>query len=91
MQRKDITIRLKSSMEMRPAAMLVQIASRYRSDIRVDSGSRHMNAKSIMGMMSLGLERGDTVTITTNGDDEIEAMQEIEAYLERKKPAEKEA
>ena len=84
MQKKEVTIKLKSHVDARPAAMLVQVASRFRSEIHVELDNKCMNAKSIMGMMSLGLDTGETVIITTEGADEEEAMQEIEAYLTHK-------
>ena len=49
--------------------------------IYVESGNKKVNAKSIMGMMTLGLDAGDSVTISVNGADESEAMNQIEGYL----------
>ena len=81
MIRKTIQVRLKSGMETRPVAMLVQVASRFDSDIYVETDNRRMNAKSIMGMMTLGLDTGEEVTVTANGLDEQEAMEAVETYL----------
>lgn len=81
MTRKNITVQLKHGFETRPVAMLVQVASQFKSDVYVQVEDKRMNAKSIMGMMSLGLDSGEEVTITTNGTDEQEAMNKIEAYL----------
>lgn len=53
--------------------MLVQVASQYESEIYVESGRKKVNAKSIMGMMTLGLDNGEEVTVTANGKDEGEA------------------
>ncbi len=61
--------------------MLVQVASQYRSEIHVESEGRTVNAKSIMGMMTLGLASGEKVVVTANGEDEREAVQNIEEYL----------
>ena len=58
MIKKPITIRLSSGLEARPVAMLVQVASQYESEIYVESGQKKVNAKSIMGMMTLGLDNG---------------------------------
>ena len=55
MTSKKVTIKLESGLEARPVAMLVQVASQYDSDIYVESASKRINAKSIMGMMSLAL------------------------------------
>ena len=84
MIKKEITIQLDSGLDTRPVALLVQVASQFRSDIHLESGSARVNAKSIMGMMTLGLVTGEEVTVTANGDDELEAMDQIEAYLTKK-------
>ena len=57
MLKKDITVQIKASKEQRPVAMLVQIASQYESSIYMEQDDRHINAKSIMGMMTLGRVR----------------------------------
>lgn len=54
MIKKPITIQISNGLEARPVAMLVQVASQYESRIQVESGDKHVNAKSIMGMMTLG-------------------------------------
>ena len=74
MIKKPITIRLSSGLEARPA-------SQYESEIYVESGRKKVNAKSIMGMMTLGLDNGEEVTVTANGKDESEAMDGVEKYL----------
>lgn len=81
MIKKPITIRLSSGLEARPVAMLVQVASQYESEIYVESGRKKVNAKSIMGMMTLSIAPGEEVTIITKGVDEEEAMNKIEEYL----------
>ena len=81
MTKKAITVRLNRGIETRPVAMLVQVASQFESDIYVEVENKKMNAKSIMGMMTLGLDSGDEVTISADGSDEQEAMKKIEAYL----------
>ena len=70
MVRRTITIELESGLEARPVAMLVQVASQYDSSIYVECDSRRVNAKSIMGMMTLGLNEGDNVIISAEGTDE---------------------
>lgn len=84
MIRKSITIQLKSGLEARPAAVLVQVASQYESAIYVEHEEKKMNAKSIMGMMTLQLAAGENVTVTVDGKDEEEAMKGIEEYLSSK-------
>ena len=78
---KNITINIPTDMEARPVALLVQVASQYDSEIYVESEERHVNAKSIMGMMTLGLDAGEEITLSANGDDENAAMESIEQYL----------
>ena len=85
MTRKEITIQLDSGLETRPVALLVQVASQYDSDIYIESDNRNINAKSIMGMMALGLVPGENVIISANGVDEARAMEGIEAYLTQRK------
>ena len=81
MTRKEITIQLPSGLEARPVALLVQVASQYESEIHLESEGRTVNAKSIMGMMTLGLASVEKVVVTANGKDEAEAIQNIEEYL----------
>lgn len=84
MIKKPITINISSGLEARPVAMLVQVASQFESDIYVESGNKKVNAKSIMGMMTLGLDTGEDITVVADGTDEHEAMQQIENYLSSK-------
>ena len=81
MLKKTITIGLSSGLEARPVAMLVQIASQFDSQIYVENNNARVNAKSIMGMMTLGLDNGEEVTVIANGKDESEAMDGVEKYL----------
>lgn len=81
MIKKPITIQIPSGLQARPVALLVQVASQYDSQIHVEVGEKRVNAKSIMGMMTLGLETGEQITVETSGADEEEAMSEIEKYL----------
>ena len=84
MTKREITVRLDGGLETRPVALLVQMASQFQSDVYVESENRRVNAKSIMGMMTLGLDAGSEVVVSTNGQDEKEAMERIEAYLTRR-------
>ncbi len=78
---KSITISIPSGLEARPIALLVQVASRFDSKITIESGEKTVNAKSIMGMMTLGLAAGENVTVNADGEDEATAIAEIEKYL----------
>ena len=67
---KNMTIEIKSGLEARPVAVFVQIASQFESSIYVEHDSKKVNAKSIMGMMTLGLPAGEKVTVSADGSDE---------------------
>lgn len=84
MIRKPITIELATGMEARPVALLVQVASQFSSDIYLETPGKRVNAKSIMGMMALGLDTGEKVTIVTDGADEEDAIKSVEEYLTNK-------
>ena len=81
MIKKPITIHLSTGLEARPVAQLVQVASQYDSKIYLEADSKRVNAKSIMGMMTLGLDAGEEITLSANGEDEEAAMSSIEQYL----------
>ena len=81
MIKKPITIQLSTGLEARPVAQLVQVASQFNSEIYVEIGRKKVNAKSIMGMMSLGLDMGEEVTVVADGTDEQDAVDSIEKYL----------
>ena len=81
MIKKPITIQLASGLEPRPVAVLVQVASKYNSKIYVEDGDRKVNAKRIMGMMTIGLSAGESVVVYAEGEDEAEAIENIEKYL----------
>ncbi len=84
MIRKEIEINIPNGLEARPVALLVQVASQYECRIYVESEEKKINAKSIMGMMSLGLASGEKVFVTAEGTDEKEAIDNIEKYLSSK-------
>ena len=79
---RPITVRHEKGLEARPIAVLVQEASQYSSQIHLLVGTKKINAKSIMGMMSLSLMDGDLVTVVADGKDEKEAADGIEKFLE---------
>lgn len=81
---KNIQIKLENGLEARPIALLVQEASKYESRIYIQSGDKRVNAKSIMGMMSLGLDNGEALTVSAEGADEQAALEGIEHFLSGK-------
>ena len=78
---KTVVVNLPADAEARPVAVLVQIASKYESKITINSQNRRINAKSIMGMMSLGFGNGDALEIEANGLDEEVAVEEMKIIL----------
>ncbi len=84
MIKKQMTIQIPSGLEARPVALLVQVASQHECKIYVEADNKKVNAKSIMGMMTLGLTPGEEVLVTADGADEEAAIQSIEQYLTKK-------
>jgi len=80
MIRREIVINIPNGLEARPVAMLVQVASQFESSIYLESDDKKVNAKSIMGMMSLGLASGETVTVNADGTAEENAIDNLEKY-----------
>ena len=77
MIKKSVTINLESGLEARPIALLVQKASQHESSVYIETGDKRVNAKSIMGMMSLGLNSGEILTVIAEGEDEDVAVTDI--------------
>ena len=78
---KSMTINIPKGLEARPVALLVQVASQYESSIYVEIQEKKVNAKSIMGMMSLKLQKGEDVTIVADGQDEDAAVSGVATFL----------
>lgn len=89
MKKETITIALENGLEATPAAMLVQIASRFESSVYIQSEDEkvRVNAKSIMGVMTLGLQAGECVVVKADGADEDAAVESISNYLSGKEIA----
>lgn len=81
MVKKEVEIQLENGLEARPIALLVQVASQYESSIYIESEGKRVNAKSIMGMMTMVLSAGDRVVVSADGKDEEEALKGVESYL----------
>ena len=79
----EYTIKDELGIHARPAGILVKAIAKKTSDIKIKKAgdTREVNAKSIMGMMTLGLDAGEEITLSANGDDENAAMESIEQYL----------
>ncbi|MEH7084923.1 HPr family phosphocarrier protein [Neobacillus drentensis] len=81
MIQKNVIVKLKTGLQSRPAALFVQEANKFLSNIFVLQGNKKLNAKSVMGIMSLGLKPGARITITAEGPDELEAVEQLDQML----------
>ena len=82
--RKEMMIQIAGGLEARPIAVLVQVASQFESSIYLEAGEKRINAKSIMGMMTLALNAGEKIVVEANGSDEAAAIEGIENYISGK-------
>jgi phosphocarrier protein len=79
---KKVSIKNASGLHARPAGMFVKKASQFKSTVEVEANGKTVNAKSIMGIMSLGLSQGDEITIIANGEDQENAVNELSTLIE---------
>ena len=79
--KKSVVVKMQQDFEARPIANLVQVANPYESKIYLEHGDSRVNAKSIMGMMSLALLNGEEILVDAEGADEAEAVAAIEEFL----------
>lgn len=84
MIRKDIEIKNEMGLHARAAALFVLTTNKFASDIFIEKNGDMINAKSIMGIMALGISQGSVISIIINGIDETEAMEEITHLVEVK-------
>ncbi|WP_027416811.1 HPr family phosphocarrier protein [Aneurinibacillus terranovensis] len=82
MVQEKVTVRLKTGLQARPAAFFVQEANRHVSEVFVEREDRKVNAKSIMGIMSLAVESGAEITIIADGPDAEQAVQSLKDLVE---------
>ena len=80
---KEVIVRCESGLHNRQATYFVQKANEFESNIWVESGSRKMNAKSLLGIMSLGIVTGSKVTLSAMGPDAEAAVNALDALLQR--------
>ena len=83
MYSKEVVVRCESGLHNRQATYFVQKANEFNSSIWIESENRKMNAKSLLGIMSLGIITGATVTISASGSDAEEAVNALEVLLQR--------
>ncbi|MGX9291693.1 HPr family phosphocarrier protein [Bacillus sp. A015] len=81
MVEETVTIQLKTGLQARPAALFVQEANRFGADIFLEKDGKKVNAKSIMGLMSLAISSGVTVKLIADGADEQEAIDTLTDFI----------
>ena len=82
---KKMEIKIPSGLDPSTIALFIQIASQYESRVYVEVENKRVNAKSIMGMMTLGLPAGEEITVIADGADEEKAIEHINKYLSNEK------
>ncbi|GIN62374.1 HPr-like protein Crh [Robertmurraya siralis] len=83
MVEKKVEVKLKTGLQARPAALFVQEATRFSSDIYIEKDGKQVNAKSIMGLMSLAINSGANITLIAEGSDEQEALEALATYVQQ--------
>lgn len=81
MIKTSVVVKTEEGFDGRPIALLVQKASQYASKVYIQTAGKNINAKSIMGMMSLSLMDGEQITVVTDGEDEIKAAEDIKLFF----------
>lgn len=81
MVEKKVTVQLATGLQARPAALFVQAANRFKSDIYIEKDGKVVNAKSIMGVMSLAVAPGSEIVIRADGNDEEQALARLTAFI----------
>jgi phosphocarrier protein len=79
--KKEIVVKNKTGLHARPAAIFVQIANKYDSDITIIKDDQEVNGKSIMGILMLAAEKGSRITIVADGEDAEKAVEELSKIL----------
>ncbi|WP_438312510.1 HPr family phosphocarrier protein [Sporosarcina sp. FA9] len=83
MAEKIVEVRIKPGLQARQAALFVQEANRYVADIFLRKDDRQVNAKSIMGIMSLAIAYGTEITLIADGNDEEQALLSLADFVEK--------
>ncbi len=78
---KQVEVKLKTGLQARPAALFVQEANRFSSEIFLEKDGKKVNAKSIMGLMSLAISTGSSINLVADGSDEEEAIKVLEQFV----------
>lgn len=84
MKSKKVVVRNEVGLHARPASLFVQTANKYLSHIYIELDGKRVNGKSIMGVMSLGIFQGEEITIIAQGEDEVEAIEDLVDLIENR-------
>lgn len=82
MEERTYIIKDELGIHARPAGLLVKEASKFQSDVKIKAGNREADAKRLFSIMGLGIKKGDSVSITANGADELEAIAAMVSFFE---------
>lgn len=80
---KQVQVHLKTGLQARPAALFVQEANQFSSDVFLEKDGKKVNAKSIMGLMSLAISTGTTITLSAEGKDEERAVAYLAEFVDK--------
>jgi len=83
MERMAFIIQNETGLHARPAAVLMRLAKKFQSQIQLEKNGRSCNAKSIMGILSMGVGKEDELVITADGTDEIQAIEAIKELFDK--------
>ena len=78
---REVTITNSIGLHARPATFFIQKANSYKSTIWLEEGGRRINAKSLLGVLSMGIIKGTTITLISDGMDEVEALDGLESLI----------
>ncbi|APC49104.1 HPr family phosphocarrier protein [Virgibacillus halodenitrificans] len=81
MVEKSVNVELETGLQARPAAQFVQEANRYSANLFLEKDGKKVNAKSIMGLMSLAITNGENITLIADGIDEEEAIHHLSSFV----------
>ncbi|WP_027965417.1 HPr family phosphocarrier protein [Halalkalibacillus halophilus] len=81
MSEKEVTVKLETGLQARPAAKFVQEANRYSADVFIQKDTKRVNAKSIMGVMSLAIGANETIVISAEGPDDDQAVEALSSFV----------
>jgi len=78
---KEVVVNNGTGLHARPATLLVKKASSFKSDVSIEFNGKKANVKSLIGVLSLGVTKGATITVLATGDDEALAVEEISSLI----------